>query len=180
MSTMPEGCASLARTKSYSQNKIYCKAGLLLCGSGGATSTKRLVTSYAALNSRQLGGLIYFRMTAYYTDRKALVAVMLLILIGLLSACQPYNTDPAYAAKKFCACMKSHHAVDDYLLAYTICNAQLIEKSRYYRVITFNTKYSKYDQTVSYQTRDSAVQYMGHFLDYVAQNCCQESPPCRK
>ncbi|WP_143080409.1 hypothetical protein [Hymenobacter arizonensis] len=74
--------------------------------------------------------------------------------------------------------MKENNAIRDYRLARKICDAEMIKKFKYYRILFFygNDKY--YDSRVTDQARDSARIYAVSFAQYVGAHCCQEAPPC--
>lgn len=92
-------------------------------------------------------------------------------MITLLLSCTD-QMDGKKAAAQYCNCMKSNNADKQYGYAFTICNAELAKKYRYYRIFYIDTQDSVFNNSLSESTLDSTKKFIGDFLEYRNENNC--------
>lgn len=91
--------------------------------------------------------------------------------MAFLSSCTD-QMDGKKAAEQYCNCMKSNKADEQYGYAYTICNAELAKKYRFYRIFYIDTKDKKFNDNLSESTNDSTKKFINAFSDYCNENNC--------
>lgn len=73
--------------------------------------------------------------------------------------------DGRSAAEQYCNCMKSNRSVDQDVYAYTICNAELAKKYRFYRIFYVDTKDKEFNDSLPEATRDSTNKFISEFME---------------
>ena len=103
--------------------------------------------------------------------------VCILILGSLLVSCNNAY-DAERLAERYCVCMKSNKAANDFSKAADACEEEML-KNRYARLWTVDMNDRELDKAISDETRDSVVQFMRQFTSYIDDHCCKELSLCK-
>ena len=97
---------------------------------------------------------------------------MYFLFISVLSGCQTDEFDGVGAARGYCDCLqKEHDTGKDFFDARTKCDAELLAKNRYFRIIYNENTYGSYMHFLPKQLDDSAVNFINDFNKYLDSNC---------
>ena len=96
------------------------------------------------------------------------------MVIFAVTGCQTDERDGVGAAKGYCDCLqKEHDSGRDFFDARIECDAVLLEKNKYFRIIFNENHYGRYMEFLPHEVDVSAVDFMNDFNKYLESNCCK-------
>ena len=95
------------------------------------------------------------------------------ILVTCLVSCTPEDFNAESAAEEYCDCMKENNSPVHYEYATAICNAELIKKNRYYRLLTIDLASEYLAKKVSSAAVDSTQKFALRFDQKLRATCCR-------
>jgi hypothetical protein len=100
-------------------------------------------------------------------------------IISILASCKNQN-DGLTVAKEYCDCMKANGAQKNYAYGRVICDGELIQKSRMYKLDKVDLTYYELHFKVPENVRDSVRIFDKAFDKYVTEHCCEVEINCNK
>lgn len=101
---------------------------------------------------------------------------ILLSVICLTSCDNTYN--PEKVAERYCDCMETNKATEDFAKADKTCGDKIVAENRYVKLWTVDFRDSARNNRITNDTRDSVKLFMNRFRDYTNANCCKEVLVC--
>lgn len=87
-----------------------------------------------------------------------------------------YNAETA--AERYCDCMKTNKAQQDFNKAANVCIDKLIEENRYYKLWKVDMRNRNLNNRMTNETRDSVKLFISRFITYTDIHCCKEVLAC--
>lgn len=98
------------------------------------------------------------------------------VLVCLMACNNQFNAEEA--GKLYCECMRDNDAVTNFDKASEICDKELIEKNRYFKLWAIDMRNRELDTEIVKETRDSVKLFISSFTHYTNTNCCKETLWC--
>lgn len=102
------------------------------------------------------------------------------ICLSCLVSCKYNHFDAESAAVEYCECMEKNGSPKLYEYATAICDAELIKKNRYYRLLTIDLASEYLSKSVSSGAVDSTQKFALRFTQKQNQICCRAVLNCPK
>jgi hypothetical protein len=105
----------------------------------------------------------------------------IVLISTLIYSCKQSGT-PDEAAQRFCNCMKKNGSPTNYDYAYKICNHELMQSNRMYKLFRLDVGPGYLEQKVkpTYETMDTVYKYMAIFENYEREHCCKVTLRCEE
>ena len=107
---------------------------------------------------------------------KKLILIIPLFVLGCSN--KKNDQSPQAAAREYCDCMKRNGASKDYLYALTVCDGELVQKYRLYRLKRIDIRYYKTNRKLSVKTIDSIGAFSNAMDAYTHEHCCDMALNC--
>lgn len=115
--------------------------------------------------------------------QKALVLICksaFILLSMYLSSCSQTINTPQEAGRVYCDCMKKNGSEDiqKYLYASKVCDGELIQRSKYYKIHLIDLSNEQLDSALSDGDRKKTQEFILKFLAFTNENCCEAVHRC--
>lgn len=102
---------------------------------------------------------------------------LVFLFTGLLVSCDnPYDAERL--AERYCHCMESNKATEDFNKATDICVNKFISENKYFKSWYLEMRVYEPGKYVLNDTRDSVKLFFDRFTEYTKANCCKEVLMC--